>query len=143
MGLIVHGTTVTTNAVLTDTGARTALLTTEGFRDILEMRRGVRSRNHLYDNKYVAPPPLVPRHLRLPVSERVDVDGRVRTPLDEASLKARLARRVGEGIEALAVCFMHAYANAENEQRARQIVEEVAPGRLPLRSRRRSCRRSG
>ena len=73
--LIVHGTTVTTNAVLTGHGAKTALLTTEGFRDILEMRRGVRSRKHLYDNKYVAPPPLVPRYLRLPVRERVDVRG--------------------------------------------------------------------
>ena len=65
VGLIVHGTTVTTNAVLTEGGAKTGLLTTEGFRDVLEMRRGVRSRRHLYDNKYVAPPPLVPRYLRL------------------------------------------------------------------------------
>ena len=67
VSIIVHGTTVTTNAVLTESGARTGLLTTEGFRDVLAMRRGVRSRKHLYDNKYVAPAPLVPRDLRLPV----------------------------------------------------------------------------
>ena len=66
--LVVHGTTVATNAVLTGRGAKTGLITTEGFRDILEMRRGIRSRKHLYDNKYVAPAPLVPRDLRKTVS---------------------------------------------------------------------------
>src|SRR5699024_11365610 len=75
--LIVHGTTVTTNAVLTGRGAKTALLTTEGFRDILQMRRGVRSRKHLFDNKYISPPALVTRELRLPVSERTFKTGDV------------------------------------------------------------------
>ena len=107
--LIVHGTTVTTNAVLTDTGAKTALLTTDGFRDILEMRRGVRSRKHLYDNTYIAPRPLVPRYLRLPVRERVDVRGCVRTPLDETSLRQAIACAREEGVEAIAVCFLHSY----------------------------------
>jgi N-methylhydantoinase A len=127
VGLIVHGTTVTTNAVLTERGARTGLLTTEGFRDVLEMRRGVRSRKHLYDNKYVAPRPLVPRYLRLPVRERIDVSGAVRTPLDADDVRAKLAQLTAEGVEAIAICFMHAYANAEHEQRAKAIVERDAP----------------
>ena len=128
VGLIVHGTTVTTNAILTDTGARTGLLTTEGFRDILEMRRGVRSRRHLYDNKYVAPPPLVPRYLRLPVRERIDVEGKVRTTLDEGSVGTALDVLVAEGVEAVAVCLMHAHANPEHEARVQALVRERAPG---------------
>jgi N-methylhydantoinase A len=127
VGLIVHGTTVTTNAVLTDAGAKTALLTTEGFRDILEMRRGVRSRDHLYDNKYVAPPPLVPRYLRLPVSERVDVRGAVRRPLDEETVRDALSQARRKGVEALAICFMHSYAEPAHELRAAALVEELAP----------------
>jgi N-methylhydantoinase A len=125
--LIVHGTTVTTNAVLTERGAKTGLLTTEGFRDVLEMRRGVRSRKHLYDNKYVAPRPLVPRDLRLPVTERVDVSGAERTPLDLDSLRAAVEKLKHEQVDAVAICFMHAYANAEHEQQARAIVAEALP----------------
>lgn len=125
--LIVHGTTVTTNAVLTERGAKTGLLTTEGFRDVLEMRRGVRSRKHLYDNKYVAPRPLVPRDLRLPVVERVDVSGTVRTLLDLDSLRAAVATLKREQVDAVAVCFMHAYANPEHEQQARAIVAAALP----------------
>jgi N-methylhydantoinase A len=125
--LIVHGTTVTTNAVLTGNGAPTGLLTTEGFRDVLEMRRGVRSRLHLYDNKYTAPPPLVPRSRRLPVAERIDAAGEVRTPLDKAGLEAAVRALVDDGVEALAVCFMHAYRNDVHERAARAVVERVAP----------------
>jgi N-methylhydantoinase A len=125
--LIVHGTTVTTNAVLTERGAKTGLLTTEGFRDVLEMRRGVRSRKHLYDNKYVAPRPLVPRDLRLPVTERVDVSGAERTPLDLESLRAAVEKLKHEQVDAVAICFMHSYANAEHEQQARAIVAEALP----------------
>ncbi len=128
VGLIVHGTTVTTNAILTDGGAHTGLLTTEGFRDILEMRRGVRSRRHLYDNKYVPPKPLVPRYLRLPVRERIDVHGKVRTPLDDASVAAAVDVLLAEGVESVAICFMHAHANPEHEERVREVVRERAPG---------------
>jgi N-methylhydantoinase A len=128
VGLIVHGTTVTTNAVLTERGAKTGLLTTEGFRDVLEMRRGVRSRKHLYDNKYVAPRPLVPRDLRLPVRERVDVAGAERTPLDLDSLRSAIAKLKREQVDAVALCFMHAYANPEHEQQARELVAEALPG---------------
>ncbi len=126
--LIVHGTTVTTNAVLTERGAKTGLLTTEGFRDVLEMRRGVRSRKHLYDNKYVAPRPLVPRDLRLPVRERVDVAGAERTPLDLDSLRSAIAKLKREQVDAVALCFMHAYANPEHEQQARELVAQALPG---------------
>ncbi|MBM3679316.1 MAG: hydantoinase/oxoprolinase family protein, partial [Actinobacteria bacterium] len=127
VGLIVHGTTVTTNAILTDRGARTGLLTTEGFRDILEMRRGVRSRKHLYDNSYVPPSPLVPRYLRLPVTERVDVKGDVRTPLDEASVEAALDLLAAEGVEAVAICLLHAYANGDHERAVAERVRERLP----------------
>ena len=127
VSLIVHGTTVTTNAVLTGGGARTALLTTEGFRDVLAMRRGVRSREHLYDNKYVAPGPLVPRYLRLPVGERIDASGAIRRPLDEASVRSALALAREEGVEAIAVCFLHSYAEPAHELRAKALADELAP----------------
>jgi N-methylhydantoinase A len=125
--LIVHGTTVTTNAVLTERGAKTGLLTTHGFRDVLEMRRGVRSRKHLYDNKYVAPRPLVSRDLRLPVVERIDVTGAERTALDLDGLRAAVETLKREQVEAVAVCFMHAYANPSHEQQARELVSEALP----------------
>lgn len=127
VSIVVHGTTVTTNAVLTGRGARTGLLTTEGFRDVLQMRRGVRSREHLYDNTYVAPPPLVPRERRLPVPERIDATGAVRTPLDREALGAAVRELVGDGVEALAVCFMHSYANDAHEEEARSVIREIAP----------------
>jgi N-methylhydantoinase A len=125
--LIVHGTTVTTNAVLTGRGAATGLITTEGFRDVLEMRRGVRSRDHLYDNTYVAPAPLVPRHRRLGVAGRMDAAGTELAPLDEAALEDAVRVLAADGVDALAVCFMHAYANDAHERAARAIVERVAP----------------
>lgn len=123
--LIVHGTTVTTNAVLTGKAARTALLTTRGFRDALEMRRGVRE--EMYDNRYHPPPPIVPRELRLPVTERVDVQGRVVTPLDEADVAAAIERCRGSRIEAIAICFLHAHANRESEAAAARLVRAALP----------------
>lgn len=125
--LIVHGTTVATNAVLTGKGAKTGLLTTEGFRDVLAMRRGVRSQRNLYDNKYVAPPPLVPRSLRRPARERIDVEGQIVTKLDEQSVidAAEVFHR--NGVEAIAICFMHAYANSAHEERAKAILESLLP----------------
>lgn len=123
--LIVHGTTVTTNAVLTGKVARTALFTTEGFRDALEMRRGVRER--LYDNKYAAPRPLVPRTLRLGVSERTDHAGRVLEPISIDSLEEAARSLEGQAIEAIAVCFMHAHANPENERKAAETLRGLFP----------------
>jgi N-methylhydantoinase A len=123
--LIVHGTTVTTNAVLTGGGVKTGLITTQGFRDILEMRRGYREK--VYDNRLTPPAPLVPRNLRLGVAERITIDGEVATPLDEASLLDAIDRLKQENLEALAVCFMHSYANPAHEQAAKEIIEREMP----------------
>jgi N-methylhydantoinase A len=126
IGIIVHGTTVTTNAVLTGRTARTGLITTQGFRDALEMRRGVRE--VMYDNRYHPPPPIVPRYLRLPVRERVDADGALLTPLEGAGLQAALEALRSENVEAVAICFMHAHANRVNEDAAARLVRQGLPG---------------
>ncbi len=122
---IVHGTTVTTNAVLTGRVARTGLLATAGFRDALAMRRGIREK--LYDNKYTAPKPVVPRRLRLPVRERIDRTGAVRRPiaLEDVDRAAEIFSR--EDIEAVAICLLHAYANDEHERAAADRMRECLP----------------
>ena len=122
---IVHGTTVTTNAVLTGRWAKTGLLATAGFRDALAMRRGIRER--LYDNKYAAPKPVVPRRLRLPVRERVDRGGNVLRPitLDDIDRAAEIFAR--EGVEAVAICFLHAYANDAHERAALDRLRQCMP----------------
>lgn len=97
--LIVHGTTVTTNAVLTNNGSKTALLTTEGFRDVLHMRRGVRSRENLFNNKYVAPPALVPREHRIPVAERMDKKGVILKEVNEDEIKEVAESLHHDGVE--------------------------------------------
>ena len=104
---VVHGTTVATNAVLERSGARLALLTTAGFRDVLELRR--MRMPHLYDYFWTKPPTLVPRRLRFEVPERIAADGTVLEPLDETSARA-VARLIMEAkVEAVAVCLLHAY----------------------------------
>jgi N-methylhydantoinase A len=130
--LIVHGTTVTTNAVLTGQVARVGLLTTEGFRDALAMRRGIREAQ--YDNWYTAPAPLVPRWLRLGVPERVDVTGQVLRPLDEGALRAAIDRLARAAVEAVAICFLHAWANPAHEARAEALAAELLPGAYITRS---------
>ena len=122
---IVHGTTVTTNAVLTGRTARTALITTRGFRDALQMRRGIRE--EMYDNRYHPPEPVVPRWLRLPVTERVSAEGEVVTPLEAGDVERAARRFAQEKIEAVAVCFLHAHANAANERAAARIVRRLMP----------------
>ncbi len=116
VGRIVHGTTVTTNAVLTGNTVRTGLLATRGFRDALQMRRGIREK--LYDNKFLAPVPVVPRWLRLPVTERIDETGAEIEPLNLGDVDAAIDAFEEAGVEAVAVCFMHAYANPEHERAA-------------------------
>ncbi len=123
VSVIVHGTTVTTNAVLTLTGAKTGLLTTKGLRDALEMRRGIREEQ--YNNLYTPPPPLVERYLRYPVEERVDYKGDVLIPLNEDDVRKGLELFKKEGVESIAVCFMHSYANKSHEERVREIIKEV------------------
>ena len=124
--IIVHGTTVTTNAVLTGNGARTGLLTTEGVRDALEMRRGIREEQ--YNNRYTNVEPLVPRRRRLPVKGRVGPQGEVLTELDLEGLTVAVRQLREDGVEALAVCFMNAFANPAHEQRAAEIAEREHPG---------------
>ncbi len=103
---IVHGTTVATNAILTGAAARTGLLTTRGFRDALQMRRGIREER--YDNKCTAPEPIVPRWLRLPARERIDHRGKEVAPLALEDVEAAARLFDEAGVEAAAICFMHA-----------------------------------
>ena len=122
---LLHASTVATNAILEGKGARTALLTTAGFRDVLELRRIRVPR--LYEPLYVKPKPLVPRRLRLEVHERMGADGTVIVPLDEDGV-----RKIGESlaeaeIEAVAVTFLHSYVNPDHERRAGKILRECLP----------------
>lgn len=117
---IVHGTTVTTNAVLTRKGAKTGLLTTKGLRDALEMRRGIREKQ--YDNRYTNVEPLVPRYLRHPVEERLDYKGDIITNLNEHDVKGAVDLFKKEEVQAIAVCFMNSFANGTHESRAAEII---------------------
>ncbi len=125
VGLIIHGTTLATNALIERKGARTALLVTEGHRDSLEM--AYENRFDQYDITAERPLPLVPRHLRWPVRERVDWHGRVLTPLDRESVSALSARIKAEAIESLAIGFLHAYANPSHEEQAAELLQRACP----------------
>jgi N-methylhydantoinase A len=127
--LMIHGTTLATNALIERKGARTALLTTEGFRDVLAL--GNESRYDQYDLNIALPEPLVPRRWRLPVPERLDNTGRVLRPLDEAAVRAHVPFLRAEGIEALAVGFLHGFVNPAHERRVREILVEEWP-ELPV-----------
>src|SRR6185295_5850280 len=123
---VAHGTTVATNALLERKGASTALITTRGFRDLLEIAR--QKRPSLYDLFARKPVPLVPRHRRYEVTERVTADGRVRTPLDLRDVDEVLERIAADtGVEALAICFLYAFLTPDHE---RQVLER-ARKRLP------------
>jgi N-methylhydantoinase A/oxoprolinase/acetone carboxylase beta subunit/N-methylhydantoinase B/oxoprolinase/acetone carboxylase alpha subunit len=123
---VVHGTTVATNAVLERRGARTALVTTEGFRDVLELRR--MRMPHLYDYFWTKPEPLVPRRLRFEIAERMSAGGEVLRPLDDAGARA-LARRLRDASpEAVAVCLLHAHVHPDHERRLGAILRDELPG---------------
>ena len=122
---VVHGTTLATNALIERKGARTALLTTEGFRDALEIRH--EGRYDMYDLFIDPPAPLVPRHLRREVRERLLADGSVRQPFDEAGVRQVIGELVAEGVEAIAICLLHAYVNPVHERRLAALVREMAP----------------
>jgi N-methylhydantoinase A len=120
-----HGTTVTTNAVITKRGAPTALITTDGFRDILEIRRA--NRQELYDITWDPPAPLIPRRHRLEVMERVDFAGSVVVPLDESSVRDAAAKLEARAIDSVAVCLINAHMNPAHERRVREILLEELP----------------
>ena len=123
---IVHGTTVATNALLEHKGARVGLLTTEGHRDILEMREGLK--DDRYNLRQAPPEPLVPRHLRLGVRERIRPDGRIEVPLDQASLAAAIETLRAAAVEAVAICTLHAWRDARHERAMADAVREALPG---------------
>jgi N-methylhydantoinase A len=123
--VFVHGTTLATNAVIERRGARTALIATEGFRDVLDIAN--ESRYDQYDLTIEKPKPLVPRALRLTVPERIDVHGKVRLPLDEAAVRGLVPFLQAERIESVAVAFLHAYVNPAHERRTREILQEALP----------------
>jgi N-methylhydantoinase A len=122
---IAHGTTVATNALIERDGAKTAFLTTEGFRDTLEIRRT--NRQELYDAHWVPPSPLVPRRNRLEVRERLRWDGEVDTPLDEAQVEDIIETLEAREIEAVAICFLHAYGDDRHERRVKELVQAALP----------------
>src|SRR5882724_270598 len=123
--VFIHGTTLATNAIIERRGARTALIATDGFRDVLEI--ATESRYDQYDLTIEKPQPLVPRSLRFTVPERVDINGGVRLALDEAAVAAQVARLRDNGIEAVAICFMHSYVNPAHEQRTAEILQAAMP----------------
>ena len=125
---VVHGTTIGTNAILERRGAKTAILTTRGFRDLLEIGRTRRmAPNTLFDLSFRKPDPIVPRPLRFDLPERVDASGKVLEPLDEAAVRDAVRRLSDEGVPAVAVCFLHSYMNAEHERRTGAILKETLP----------------
>src|SRR5947209_19956357 len=123
---IVHGTTVATNALLERKGARLGLLTTEGHRDVVEMREGLK--DDRYNLRLPPPEQLVPRRLRLGVRERLRADGRIETPLDPASLGAAIEALKREQVEAVAVCYLHAYRDPRHELATKAAIEGNLPG---------------
>jgi N-methylhydantoinase A len=127
---LVHGTTVATNAVLEGKWAKTALVTTEGFRDVLEIGR--QNRPELYNFFTQRPEPLVPRRWRFEVPERLDYRGRVLRPLDERAVEEIAKRLEREGIESVAVVFLFSYLNPEHERRAREVLKRNFPGPIVL-----------
>ncbi len=122
---VVHGTTVATNAIIEKKVAPTGFITTDGFRDLLEIQRQIRPT--LYDLQFEKPRPLVPRYLCFGIPERLDAQGRVLTPLDENALVDAVEQLKRENVTAVAVCFLHSYINPTHEKRAGEILQEVFP----------------
>lgn len=122
---IVHGTTLVANTMIERKGAKIGLITTEGFRDSLEMGREIRY--DLYDLFFEKPKPLAPRFLRLAIDERVNSNGEILRSLDESGLKDAAQQLKEEGVEAIAICFMHSYANDSHERKAKEILEAAFP----------------
>ncbi len=126
IGLIIHGTTLATNALIQRRGAKTALLTTAGHRDALEMAH--EDRFEQYDINIDRPRPLVPRYLRLPIRERMDRNGRVLIPLDQSSIENALTVLDQHNIESVAIGYLHAFVNPDHELRTAELLEKARPG---------------
>src|SRR5262249_1633991 len=120
-----HGTTVASNAILEHKGAKVGLITSKGFRDVLEIRTLRMPR--LYDIAWEKPPPLVERYLRRVVDERVDAKGRIERTLDPADAAAQVEALLGEKVEAIAVCLINSFANPAHELAIKEIVQRRAP----------------
>ncbi len=125
IAVFIHGTTLATNALIERKGARTAFITTEGFRDIVE--QGYEKRFDHYDLMIDRPVPLVPRTLRLEVRERLSADGDVLIPLDEIAIKPLAAQIIAEGVKSVAIGFLHAYAHDQHEKRVRDLLSRLLP----------------
>lgn len=123
---IVHGTTIATNAVLTRQGAKTGFVTTRGFRDLLNMRRGIRDRQN--DSKYAPPVPLVPRDLVATVRERIDASGNELVVLHEEDVRAAAQQFREQGVEAIAVSYLWSFLDPSHEQRTAEVLREELPG---------------
>lgn len=127
VGAFIHGSTVATNALVTGRGAVTGLITTKGFRDILEIRRIDRPDAHIYNIFWEKPKPLVPRRRRLEVSARMMFDGTELSPVDEPEVRLVTASLLEQGVESIAVCLLHAYADPRHELAIRDIIRDVSP----------------
>ena len=125
LSIVIHGTTLATNAIIERKGAKTALLVTQGFRDSIEM--AYENRFEQYDIFMDRPPPLIPRELRLPVPERMDARGNVVEPLDEAALVALVPVLRAQNVASIAIGFLHSYANAAHEEQAGALLRRLVP----------------
>lgn len=127
--MLFHGTTVSTNSLLTRTGINLGMITTKGFRDVIELRKGWRrmAQRSFYDLKNSPYIPLIPRRMRIGVEERTDYSGKIITPLDEKEVEEAAERLKGMGVDAIAVCFLFSYLNPQNELRTAQIIKEKYP----------------
>src|ERR1700719_1332744 len=125
LSIIIHGTTLATNALIERKGARTALITTHGFRDTIEIRH--ENRFEQYDVGIDLPPPLVPRRLRLTVAERIDAQGRVLTPLDEDDVRRAIDEIERRGVEAVAVGLLHSFTEPRHERRIGEMLSQRLP----------------
>jgi N-methylhydantoinase A len=123
---VIHGTTLVANALIERKGVKTALVTTRGFRDVVEI--GLEWRYDTYDLKIELPPPLAPRERRLEVDERIGPDGAIERPLDESTVLAAARELKAQGVEAVGICLLHAYRNPVHEERVRDLLRRELPG---------------
>jgi N-methylhydantoinase A len=126
--VLVHGTTLATNIIINERGSKAGMITTKGFRDSIEMRRGIKPIDVSLYNLFIPPNrPLIPRSRRIGVDERTLFDGSIMTPLNEQEVRDAVKKFQAQDVKSVAICFLHSYANPKHERRAAEIVREVAP----------------